>query len=105
MPQATEAQLPARGSIETFNVTFDFSNALSEGETISAVASVTINAFKGIDPDAQSRLYGSATISGSLIGIRLREMLADVTYQIIVAVQTTDSETLGLWVYQPIEQY
>ena len=44
-------------------VTFDFTNGLAVGETITAIVSITVSTIAGVDPTPETMLYGTAAIT------------------------------------------
>ena len=90
---------------ESISYTFDFSQVLSNGETISS-ASTSVLVRDGTDASPSSILGGSPTYSGTMVAQRVTGGLSEVTYRLVVTITTNLSNTfvaLGdLPVYAPV---
>lgn len=71
---------------------FDFSQVLAVGETLST-ATCTVIVKDGTDPTPSSILYGSAVITGAKANQRILGGVSEVTYRLIMTVTTSLSNT------------
>jgi hypothetical protein len=74
-------------------LSFDFSQMLATGETIST-ASCSALVIDGTDASPSSLLSGSATISGTKVYQRVHNGTAGVTYRLVMTITTSASNTL-----------
>lgn len=82
---------------ETDIFAFDFANEnLAVGETLSTAA-FTCEVVEGTDSAPQSRVIGSATISGTKASQKVGTALAGVIYRLTATVTTSASRTLKLY--------
>lgn len=65
------------GEVETFS--YDFKNSLPPGRTITGAAP-SIRVHAGVDPNPQAMVVGQPTVSGSIVSVQLRALVAGVSY-------------------------
>jgi hypothetical protein len=84
--------------------TFDFSQILVAGETISS-ASCSIQAINGTDPSANSMLVGAPYYVTPKATQRISGGVSEVTYRLVMTITTSNSNTYtgvgDLPVYDP----
>ena len=73
---------------ENEQFTFDFSNVLAIGETISS-ATMVVEVKEGTDPNASAILLGVPTVNGMLVAQRIYGGLDQVTYRLELTINTT----------------
>ena len=78
--------------------TFDFVNNLNVGETLSS-ATWTCAAVTGADAAASTRLYGSASCSGTQTSQRVYSLLPGVRYRLQALATTSLGNTKSLWAH------
>lgn len=78
---------------ETKSLSFDFTQVLASGETLSTVT-CTIVVVDGVDASPASVLAGGASIIGTKIYQKVQNGVAGVTYRLIATVTTSASNTL-----------
>jgi len=87
-------------------LSFDFSQVLTTGETLST-ASCSVIVIDGVDANPSNILSGGASIIGSKIYQQVQYGTAGVTYRLVATVTTSDGNTLvalgDLPVYSPSE--
>lgn len=71
---------------------FDFSQVLTTGETISTASSQML-VMNGVDASPNAMLAGAPVISDSVVSQRLEDGLSGVTYRLVVTVNTSASNT------------
>lgn len=69
-------------------VTFDFTNSLASGETIST-QSVAATVYSGTDANPSAILSGSATASGKIVSQKLTTAVSGVLYQLVCTITTS----------------
>ncbi len=103
-PAPNPAQLHVGGSRTNFSpkrpqeveiLTIDFTPNLSFGETITE-ATWSMSVVRGIDPNPEAMLVGSAGIANELVSHFVQGGLADVIYAPICAVKTSKGQTIVL---------
>lgn len=77
---------------ETQPCTFDFSQVLSSGETISSVV-FTVLVQQGVDASPSAILSGTATISNFKVTQKITGGLTNVTYRLVATITTSLSNT------------
>ena len=77
----------------TKTLTFDFSNELAAGETISTQA-VTCTVYSGVDASPSSVINGAAALVGSTVTQSVKAGTAGVIYYLVCTVTTSTSQTL-----------
>jgi len=82
--------LPNKVSTESIIVTFDFTNDLGQGETISS-ASVTSTVHQGADSNPSTMISGPAIISGSTVLQRIVGGISGVIYCLTCTITTNSS--------------
>lgn len=95
---------PIDADVEYETLGFDYGYVLVDGETISAVDSMTCTVVSGTDVSPQDRLIGMPQIAAALStgapNSRVLQMiggcLAGVTYEIQCVARTTDGQRLSL---------
>lgn len=78
---------------ETITISFEFTNRLATGESITAGACVA-EVFSGTDASPSSIISGAATLSGAIVSQVITGGLAGVVYLISCEVDTDDSNVL-----------
>ena len=74
-------------------LSFDFSQVLASGETIST-ATCTVLVIDGTDPTPSNILSGGASIIGSKIYQQVQSGVAGVTYRLVATITTSAGNTL-----------
>ena len=91
---------------ETKPLSFDFSQVLVSGETLST-ATCSVLVLDGTDSNPSNILASGFTIIGSKIYIQVQAGVAGVTYRLVATVTTSAGSTIvaigDLPVYSPIE--
>ena len=83
--------------------TFDFTNMLASGESLSSITSVVNTKISGgSDATPSAMLSGSASISGKTVLQLVTGGLNGRTYKMVVTVSTSASNTLVLTAYLPV---
>jgi hypothetical protein len=72
--------------------TFDFTQVLAPGETIST-ASCTILVMNGVDPNANDMLAGAPVIIDAASSQRVIAGLSEVSYRLIMTITTSQLNT------------
>jgi len=104
----SRSDLPAilSGVVKTY--TFDFSDELAIGETISTQA-VTATVYSGTDASPSSLISGSASASGAVVSQNITTVsvgVVGVIYELLCSITTSASQTLkkiGLLAFIPDE--
>lgn len=78
---------------EVKSLSFDFSQVLSSGETIST-ATCTVVVIDGTDATPSNILSGGTSIIGSKVYQQVQNGIAGVTYRLVVTIATSASNTL-----------
>lgn len=73
---------------ENEQFTFDFSNVLGTGETISSAA-MSVEVKDGTDSNPSAILSGSPVISGNRVAQRIYGGLDGVTYRLVLSIVTS----------------
>lgn len=81
---------------ESERFAFDFTNALSTGETPLSTA-WSIQVVVGSDSAAASRLIGTASLSGNVSSQKIGNCQAGVKYLVVANVTTSAGDVLSLW--------
>lgn len=87
-----QAIFPAKLSTETHLLTFDFSNDLPAGVTISTQV-VTAAAYSGADASPSSVISGSASDSSQTVTQLVTGGVSGTTYLLTCTITTSDSQT------------
>jgi len=96
---------PAKQPFETAVLTFDFSQALATGETISAITATNISVNSGVDAGPALAVNGSSQIAtnGVQVLVPIQGGLANCSYNIQVEVTTSNpAKTLALTSTLPV---
>lgn len=80
--------------IESFG--FDYVDIMAPGETIVEVLSVTVTVLRGVDPDVDNMVLGSASFSGTSVSFMLRNGVEGVIYCVACLVRTSNAQHLEL---------
>ena len=86
-----QAIFPAKLSTETHLLTFDFSNDLPAGVTISTQV-VTAAVYSGVDASPSSIISGSASDSSQTVTQLVTGGVSGTTYLLTCAITTSDSQ-------------
>lgn len=92
---------------EAVVVTFDFTDALDTGETLTGAITTTVTTALGVDASPSAVLNGSATYGAGnkTVLVPVKGGLADHDYAIKVVVATTNAQKiLALVAHLPIRQ-
>lgn len=100
MAQAIGSFAPIDATIEDDVRAFDFTSSLAVGDSVASIAPgfPTLTCPDGDDPNPNSRLDGSATLTGNIVSQKFKTMLA-AQYVFTVLVVTTQGAKLSLWQY------
>jgi len=86
--------------------TFDFSQVLVAGETISTVV-FTVLVQQGVDASPSSLLSGSASIDNFKVSQKITGGVTNVTYRLVATITTSNSNTYvgvgDITIYDPSE--
>lgn len=99
------AELPNKLAGETKPITFDFSDVLASGETISTQG-VAATVYSGTDASPSSLISGSATASGAVVTQKVTAGTLGVIYELTCTITTSLSNTflqVGLLAVVPKE--
>lgn len=78
---------------EVKSLSFDFSQVLASGETIST-ATCTVVVIDGTDPTPSNILSGGTTIIGFKVYQQVQNGVAGVTYRLVATITTSAGNTL-----------
>lgn len=92
---ATDFQ-PAFSPGEIRTCSFDFTPVLGVGETING-QTWQIQVVSGTDGSPNSHLIGAPSLTGNILSQEVGNLLAGVTYRIMVTVNTTAGQVLPLF--------
>ena len=97
-------QLSTKKPSENVIVTFDYSDALSTGETITSIVSVVASISAGVDASPSAILNGSATIDSAnvLVLQPVTGGLDNVNYDITALVNTSQGQRLACAAILPV---
>lgn len=87
-----QAIFPAKLSTETHLITFDFSNDLPAGVTISTQA-VTSILYSGVDASPSSVISGVASDTAQIVTQKVTGGVSGATYLLTCTITTSDSQT------------
>jgi hypothetical protein len=87
-------QLDDKRTTETKKYSFDFTNDLASGETISTAGTTTATVLKGTDASPSSMISGAATISGNALIQMLTGGTEGVIYAIKFSATTSESQVI-----------
>ena len=73
-------------------VTFDFSQSLAAGETISTQV-VAATVYSGTDANPSAIISGAATVSGKVVSQKLTGGVSGVLYQLVCTITTSAGNT------------
>lgn len=81
---------------ETVTCSYDMSNELGTGETVSSVTfALTVPVYStGVDASPSSHLHGSPSFSGAVVSQQLSGCLNGVTYVLTATVNTSAGQVL-----------
>lgn len=79
---------------ETRAYTFDFSNLINPGVTLSGPV-VTAAVYSGTDASPSSIISGSASASGAVVTQKITAGTVGVIYELLCTVTTSDGQTLN----------
>lgn len=88
----SRVELPNKLAGETKPVTFDFSDVLASGETISTQV-VAATVYSGTDAAPSSLISGSATASGAVVTQKVTAGTLGVIYELLCTITTSLSNT------------
>lgn len=86
------APQPVKRPTELGPVTFDFTNCLAVGETISTQV-VTPTVYSGVDGNPAAILSGAASASGKIVSQKIATAVTGVIYQLVCVITTSLSNT------------
>lgn len=86
-------ELPCKLTGETKTYTFDFSDEIDPGVTLSTQV-VAAAVYSGTDANPSAIISGSATASGAVVSQKITAGTVGVIYEMTCTVTTSDSQTL-----------
>lgn len=96
-------EVTAKSPAERVPLTFDFSDQLAEGESVTGSPVITVRAVRGLDSTPASRLSGPATIAdGSVVQQLFQGGLLHELYEVHCVASTNNSQTLELVQLLPV---
>lgn len=99
----TKMALSTKQTDTTEWFTFDFTNMMIPGESLSSITSVVNTQVSGdTDETPSAMLSGSASISGKTVLQLVTGGLNECVYMMVVTVSTSASNTLVLTAYLPV---